>query len=108
MAETSTSSGHAAAETLKAYEDKIKAQIGDAKGKLEQFEATAKEKRAQVETAAIGHLKAMKEDLDRKLQELKTTQGSHVAKVKSDIEAQVAKFKAGIDELGAKFKSTKK
>ena len=86
MATTSTSSGHTAAETLKTYEDKIKAQIDHAKAKLQQFETTAKEKRAQAETAAINHLKAVKENIDRKLQDLKTTHESHVAKAKSDID----------------------
>src|SRR4030095_10580607 len=37
----------------------------------EQFDAKAKETRAQAETAMIDHLKAAKENIDRKLQELK-------------------------------------
>ena len=105
---TTTSTSHTASETLKAYEDKIKAQIGDAKVKLEQFEAKAKDKRAQAETAAIDHLKAVKENIDRRLQDLKTTHASSVARAKSEIDAEVAKFKASIDELGAKFKTAKK
>jgi F0F1-type ATP synthase membrane subunit b/b' len=105
---TTTSSSHTAAETLKAYEDKIKAQIGDAKARLEQFEAKAKDTRAQAETAAVNHLKALKENIDRKLQDLKTTHASYVASAKSEIDAEVAKFKASIDELGAKFRTAKK
>ncbi len=105
---TTTSSSHTAAETLKAYEDKIKAQIGDAKAKLEQFEAKAKEKRAQAETVAVNQLKAVKENIDRKLKDLETTDASYVARAKSEIDAEVAKFKASIDELGAKFKTAKK
>ena len=88
MAEASTSSGHTAAETLKAYEDEDQAQIAT-RSEARRVRGDGQRKRAQVETAVIGHLKAMREQLDRKLQELKTTQESHVAKVKSDIEAQV-------------------
>jgi F0F1-type ATP synthase membrane subunit b/b' len=108
MATTTTSSGHKAAETLTAYEDKIKAQISDAKARLQQFEATAKEKGVQAETAAISHVKAVKENIDRRLHDLKATQESHLAKAKSDIDAEVAKFTVSIDELGARFKTAKK
>ncbi len=89
--------------TLKAYEDKINAQIGEAKAKLEQFEATAKEKKAQAEIVTISSLKTAKENIDRKLQDLKTTHDTHAARAKADIDADVARFEASIDELAAKF-----
>ena len=43
--------------TLKAYEDKIRAQVQEAKAKLDQFEAKAKEKKAQAEITALNSLK---------------------------------------------------
>jgi gas vesicle protein len=94
--------------TLKAFEDKIQAQIDGAKTKLQQFEATAKAKGSAAETATVNNLKTTKQNIDRKLQDLKTTHDTHVAHAKSDIEADVAKFKASVEELGAKFKTIKK
>ena len=98
---TQTSTG-----TLKAFEEKIKTQVADAKSKLDQFEA--KEKKAEAEAATISHLKTAKQNIDRKLQDLKATHDAHIAHAKSDIEADVAKFKASVDALGAKFKTIKK
>jgi hypothetical protein len=56
----------------------------------------------------VSHLKTAKQDIDRKLEDLKGTHDTHVARAKSEIEAAVAKFKASVDELGAKFKIGKK
>lgn len=109
MATTATpSSSPTAAESLKTFEERIKAQIGVAKARLEQFEAKAKDTRAQAEAAAINRLKPVKENIDRKLQDLKTTHASYVARAKSEIDAEVAKFKTSIDELEAKFKTARK
>ena len=100
---TQTSTG-----TLKAFEDKIKAQVAEAKSKLDQLEGKAKEKRADAEATTFKQLKAANQNIERKLQDLKATHDAHVAHAKSDIEAEVAKFKASIEDLGAKFKTTKK
>ena len=94
--------------TLKGFEDKIHAQVGEAKTKLAQIEATAKEKRSQAETAAISRLQTVTQEIDRKLEDLKATHAAHVARAKSGIEADVAKFKASVEGLAAKFKTTKK
>jgi F0F1-type ATP synthase membrane subunit b/b' len=108
MATTTTSSGHEAAERLKAYADKVRAQINDAKARLQQFETTAKEKRAQAETAALNSLTAVKENIERKLHDLATTHESRVAQAKSDIEAEVAKFKSSVEKLSSMCTSTRK
>jgi len=93
---------------LKAYEDKVKAQLQDAKTRLEQFEAKAKEKGAQAEITAVNGLKTAKANIDRKLQDLKKTSDTHVARAKADIDANVATFKASVDDFNAKFKSSAK
>jgi hypothetical protein len=105
MTPASTPSGTAPSATVKIYEDKINAQIQEAKAKLDQFEAQAKKQGAQAELTAINHLKTAKQNIDRKLQDLKTTHETHVARAKADIEAEVTNFKASIDELAAKFKA---
>lgn len=91
--------------TLKAYQDKIAAQIQEAKSTLEQFEAKAKEKKAEAEVATINKLKTAKQNIDQKLQDLKTTNSAHVTQAKAEIDAEVAKFKASMDEIATKLKT---
>jgi multidrug resistance efflux pump len=90
--------------TLKAYEEKVRAQVQEAKAKLEQVEAKAKEQKADIEITAINRLKTTKQDIDRKLQGLKTTQDEHLAHARADIDADVSKFKASVDTLSGKLR----
>jgi len=94
--------------TVKAYEDKVKAQLQDAKASLDQFEAKAKEKGAQAEITALNGLKTAKANIDQRLQDLKKTSDTHVARAKADIDADVATFKASVDNFNARFKSATK
>jgi wobble nucleotide-excising tRNase len=89
---------------LKAYEEKVRAQVQEAKAKLEQVEAKAKEQKAETEITAINRLKTAKQNIDWKLQGLKTTQDEHLAHAKADIDQDVSKFKASIDTLSAKLR----
>ena len=92
---------------IKAYQEKIDAQLHEAKAVLNGFEAHAKGKLAQSEIDAISRLKAKHQEIDKKVhQDLKTTGEVAVeAKVKSDIDAEIAKFKTSLAQLGAKVKS---
>jgi ribosomal protein L9 len=92
---------------IKAYQEKINAQLHEAKAVLNGFEAHAKGKLAQSEIDAISRLKAKHQEIDKKVhQDLKTTGNVAVAaKVKSDVDAEIAKFKASLDQLAAKAKS---
>src|SRR5260370_34069884 len=94
MATTQTQQAPSAG--LKAYEDKITAHMQEAKAKLQQIEAKAqlqqieakaKETKAQAEITTLNSLKAAKQNIDRKLQDLKTTNAAHVARAKADIDA---------------------
>ena len=102
---TNRKSSPTASATLKAYQDKVRAQIQDGKAKLEQLQAKAKDMRGQAELSAITRLKAAKEDIDRKVQDLKTTHDADVARAKAGIDADVVAFKARIEEVGAKLKN---
>ena len=99
---TATPTNAQTSSSLHEFEERVRAQVEQAKTKLEQFEARAKEKGSTAETETINRLKAAKQDIDRKIRDLKATQDVHVAHAKSDIEAAVAKFKASIAELGTK------
>ena len=99
---TATPANAPTSSSLDAFKEKVRAEVEQAKTKLQQFEAQSKERRSEAETATINRLKAAKQDIDRKLGDLKATQDVDVAHAKSDIEAAVAKFKASIAELGTR------
>jgi hypothetical protein len=99
---TATPANAPTSSSLDAFKEKVRAEVEQAKTKLEQFEVNAKERGSQAETATINRLKTAKQDIDRRLRDLKATQNVDVAHAKSDIEAALAKFKASIAELGAK------
>jgi F0F1-type ATP synthase membrane subunit b/b' len=93
-----------AAPTIKAYHDKISAQIQEGKARLDQLEAKAKQQRAQAELSAINSLKTTKDTLTQRLTDLKKTHESNVTRAKADIDAAVAAFKASVDEIGNRLK----
>jgi hypothetical protein len=90
---------------IKAYQERISAQVQEAKAKLDLLDATARQKKAQAEIAAIASLKTAKEHIETQLKDLKTTHESNVSRAKAEIDAEVAKFKSSIDELGTKLKT---
>lgn len=92
---------------IKAYQEKLRAQLQEAKAVLNGFEAHAKGKLAQSEIDTIARLKAKNQEIDKKVhQDLKVTaEVTLAAKIKSDIDAEMAKFKASLDQLNAKLKS---
>lgn len=92
---------------IKAYQEKVAAQLQEAKAVLNSFEARAKGKLAQSEINTIAQLKAKNQEIDTKVrQDLKVTgEVTLVAKIKSDIDAEMAKFKASLDQLNSKLKS---
>jgi len=105
MTTTPTQSGPGAQNaTLKAYEDKVRAQLQEGKAKLDQLNAKAKEKQAQAEIDVVSRLNATKQNIEKKLQDLKTTADAQVSRAKADIDADVASFKSSINELASKIK----
>jgi len=98
---TTTSTAKPANERLKVYADKVSAQIQEAKARLDQFEAKAKEKRAQAQVTAANNLQTMRDHIGKKVQDLKTTHASNVSRAKSDIDEALATFKAKVKEIGA-------
>jgi putative IMPACT (imprinted ancient) family translation regulator len=92
---------------IRAYQEKVNAQLQEARAVLHGFEAHAKGKLAQSEIDTINRLKAKNDEIDKKLhQDLKVTgEVTLAAKIKSDIDAEMTKFKASLDQLNTKFKS---
>jgi hypothetical protein len=91
---------------IKAYQEKIGAQLQEAKAVLNGVEAHAKGKLAQSEIDSINRLKAKHQEIEKKVhQDLKTAgEVAVAAKVKTDIDAEMTKFKASVDQLSAKVK----
>ena len=91
---------------IKAYQEKIGAQLQEAKAVLNGVEAHAKGKLAQSEIDTISRLKAKHQEIDKKVHhDLKVAgEVTVAAKIKSDIEAEMTKFKASVDQLSAKVK----
>src|SRR5262249_45958494 len=90
-------------ETIAAFQDKVKTDIQGAKAKLDEFETKAKA--AGKHAAEIAGLTTAKDNISRKLQDLKTTHASNVARAKADIDAEVTSFKASLSALGEKLKT---
>ena len=92
---------------VKAYHEKVNAQLHEAKALLDGFEAHAKGKHAQSEIDAISHLRKRHQEIEKRVHDdLKTTgEVAVAAKVKSDIDAEIMKFKDSITQLAAKAKS---
>ena len=92
---------------IKAYQEKINAQLQGAKAVLNGFEALAKGKLAQSEIDAIARLKAKHQEIDKKVHhDLKAAGAVAVAeKIKSDIDGEIVKFKTSLNQLAAKVKS---
>lgn len=101
-----SSTGQQAA-TIKAYEEKIKAQVQEAKAKLDLLEATAREMKGQAEITAISGLKAKRDSIDARLQDLRATSDANVSRAKAAIEADVESFKTTITSLVARIKPHK-
>jgi hypothetical protein len=91
------------ASTLQAYEGKIAAQIHAANTRVDEFEASAKPRRAQAEIAAINGLKAARENIERMLVDLKTTRDAQVARAKTDIDAAIVAFQSSLEDFRRTF-----
>jgi hypothetical protein len=91
--------------TIKAFEEKLSAQLQEAKSQIDGIEARAKGKMAQAEIDAIKGLKTQSQEIEKKRQDLKTSGEAKAAQLKSEIEADMARFKTSLDQLGTKVKS---
>lgn len=93
---------------LETYENLIRAQVQEVRVKLDSLEAKVREQKAQAEITAIGGLRAARENIERKLQDLRVTSDADVSRAKAALEAEVAGFKAKVEALAAKIKPRSK
>jgi len=89
---------------IKAYEEKVSAQLQQAKAQLGELEAHAKGKMSQAEIDIINRLKTKHHEIDKKRQDLKTVSDAKVGQIKAEIDSEVAKLKTSLADLGTKLK----
>lgn len=91
--------------TIKAFEEKLGAQLREAKSQIDGIEARAKGKMAQAEIDAINGLKTQSQEIEKKRQDLKASGEAKAAQLKSEIEADMAKLKTSLEQFGTNPKS---
>lgn len=92
---------------VKAHQEKINAQLHEAKALLDEVEAHAKKNKAQAEINKINALKVKKQEIEKKFQHHLKTAGEAVLALKgtAEIEADLAKLKKSTDEVTARLAS---
>jgi hypothetical protein len=88
---------------IRAYAEKLGAQLQEAKSQIQTIEAHHKGKVAQAE---IDDLKTKSHEIDKKHRHLKTVgEVAKAAVIKTEIEADLAKLKASLEQFNTKVKS---
>jgi DNA repair exonuclease SbcCD ATPase subunit len=91
--------------TKHAIHDKLESQIKTAEAKLQTLKARAEAAKADVEIKAIVDLLTRKEELHRKLQELKKSGEARWEIVKADLVLRIATFEKAVERIEAKVKA---
>jgi len=91
--------------TKQAIHDKLESQIKTAEVKLATLKARAETAKANAEIKAITDLLPRKEEIRRKLQELKKTGEDRWEVVKNDLTVLIADFEKSIKDIEAKLKA---
>ena len=88
----------------KAYEEKVRAELQQAKSQLEEFEARSKAQDKQVATDLINQLKKTHERIEKERQKLETSAVEEMEQEKTEIDAGLDKLRAGLAQLATKLK----
>ncbi|MGO9318026.1 MAG: hypothetical protein ACLPXT_13745 [Terracidiphilus sp.] len=88
-----------------AIHDKLESQIKIAEAKLATLKSRAETEKANAEIKAISDLLPRKEELHRKLQELKKSGLDHWEVLKNDLTVLVADFEKSVKEIESKLKA---
>jgi F0F1-type ATP synthase membrane subunit b/b' len=90
---------------LNAFEEKVNAELKDAKSRIDSIEKSAKGKLAQTAIDAINSFKTKRQEIDKKRQDLKASAGLKAEQLKAELAAEVAKFKGSLEQYSAKLKN---
>lgn len=91
----------------KAHQQKISAQLHEARALIEEIEAHARKNKAQTEIERLNELKTNRQEIEKKWQKhLKTAGEAALAlKIKADIEADLGKLKSSLEEVSAQLQT---
>lgn len=89
---------------LKAYEEKITAQLQQAKAQLTELEARGKGKLAEAQIDLFNDVKKRHREIETKLHELKTVGDAKADHVKAEIDAHLTKLKSELTDLASKVR----
>ena len=89
---------------IKAYEEKIRAELQKRRAEIMELEAGAKSDFAQAQIDLLKDAKAFQKEIEEKLHELKTTGDGNAEQVKAYIDAKMAKLKNSLEQLASKVK----
>ena len=86
----------------KTFEENVSAQLEKSKSQMKEIETLAKGKASQTESDAISGLKNKRDEILKKVQELKTSTDT---KAKAAIETELTKFNDSLGQIATKLKS---
>lgn len=89
----------------KARKEQIEARLLQAKAKLDELEATAKERKAHAEIETIKALRAKGDEIQEGMQAFKAVGEAKISQVKTEIGAKVAAFEEEVSKLATKLKA---
>src|SRR5262252_7642038 len=89
----------------KAEKEKIDARMQQARAQLDGLEATAKERKAQTEIDAIAALKAKRDEIHTRLQQLSATGDAKASQTKAELEAKLASLETEVSNLATRLKA---
>jgi predicted nucleic acid-binding Zn-ribbon protein len=87
---------------MTAFEENVSAQWEKSKSQMKEIEALAKGNASQAESDAVNRLKNKGQEIDKKVQDLKTSTDT---KAKAAIEADMAKFNVLLGQVATTLKS---
>jgi DNA repair exonuclease SbcCD ATPase subunit len=92
---------------VKAHQEKISAQLHEAKALIEEFEAHARKHKAQAEIEKITSLKSKRQGIEKKLHQLLKTavEAKAAVQMKAGIDAELDQLKTSLEEVGTRLKS---
>jgi uncharacterized phage infection (PIP) family protein YhgE len=88
----------------KTYDEKVRAELQQAKSQLEEFEARSKAQDKQVATDLINELKRTHQKIEKEREKLETSALEEMDQEKAEIEAGLQKLRAGFAQLATKLK----
>jgi len=89
----------------KAEQEKIRAKLEQAVARLAEMDATARKEKAQTVIDAIIALRARKDEIQTRIQELRDANAARASVLRAEIEAKLANFEEEVSKQAAKLKS---